>query len=95
MIIIPFTFSLHGRRAGIRTNYFELFWGGGRARHSVRDVGMKENAILGKRRRAEDCPPYLHEASWASGGRARGAGETISPFRLRAFQQGSRLFGNG
>jgi hypothetical protein len=31
----------------------------GGARHSVRAVVVNQNAIVGKARRAEDCPPYL------------------------------------
>jgi hypothetical protein len=30
----------------------------GRARHSVRAGVVNQNALVGRRRRAEDCPPY-------------------------------------
>ena len=37
----------------------------GRARHSVRAVVVNQNALVGRRRRAEDCSPYLSEfARW-------------------------------
>jgi hypothetical protein len=35
----------------------------GRARHSVRAVVVNQNVLVGRRRRAEDCPPYLREVS--------------------------------
>jgi hypothetical protein len=35
--------------------------GAGRARHSVRAVVVNQNAFVGRRRRAGDCPPYLCE----------------------------------
>jgi len=33
--------------------------GEGRARHSVRAVVADQGVLVGKGRRAEDCPPYL------------------------------------
>jgi hypothetical protein len=35
------------------------------ARHSVRAVVVNPNAFVGKRRRAEDCPPYPRKAYWS------------------------------
>ena len=48
-------------RAGVRRR--------GRARHSVRAVGVNQNASVDNRRRSEDCPPYLRPQRRRRGGR--------------------------
>jgi len=51
----------------------------GRARHSVRAGVVNQNASVGKRRRAKDCPPYLPQRR--PGGRFR---RRARPKRQRA-----------
>jgi len=40
----------------------------GRARHSVRAGAVNPNALVSKRRRAEDCPPYQRASVLDCGG---------------------------
>ena len=63
----PFVQGLAQQRE--RGEQDEDFGGGGRARHSVRAVVLNQNVIVGRRRRARDCPPYqtLRLASTARG----------------------------